>query len=242
MRPPAGGLGGVGQRRAELRAARAARPSRAAASRRPGRWRIIGPSVSSLVSTAFSRGCARCHRAASCPPWRAHPPVPWARVALLAGPGRLASGGGGLVGEDRGQVARRRTGPPRRPAPAPGPPRPAPCRTASCTAPAILARTRLAPAAAASASHSPAPSPIARNCASAAVAGLRLALQRAGRRRRVVRVVDPRAARRGHQVAGHLGGAGRPDVGDHHLLAVPAHPAPPARPAGAAPSTGRLRT
>ena len=34
----------------------------------------------------------------------------------------------------------------------------------------------------------------------------------------------------------------RADVGDHHLLAVPAHPYRPARRAGAAPSTGRPRT
>ena len=47
--------------------------------------------------------------------------------------------------------------------------------------------------------------PMARNSASAAVRGFGVAVQRAGRRGRVVRLVDPRAARRGDLVPGHLG-------------------------------------
>ena len=39
-----------------------------------------------------------------------------------------------------------------------------------------------------------------------------------------MRVVDARAARRGHQVPGDLGRAGRPGVDDHHLLTVAADP------------------
>jgi len=49
------------------------------------------------------------------------------------------------------------------------------------------------------------------------------AVQRPGRRGRVVAVIDPRAARRGHLVAGHLGRARGPGMGDHHLPAVPPH-------------------
>ncbi len=132
---------------------------------------------------------------------------PWARVRLSPARDGLAGGGGRLVGEDRGEVAVGEPALRQRPARAPGPPARVPCRAAIWTARVILDRTREAPAAAASASQSPAPSPMDEELRLRRGAGLRLAVQRPGRGGRVVRRLQPRAARRGGQVAGHLGRA-----------------------------------
>ena len=91
-------------------------------------------------------------------------------LAAAAGRGRLAARDGGLMGDDRGQVAvgepARRGGLPQCPVGGGA------VEGGQLHRPSILARIRDALAAAVSASHSPGVSPMPRNCSSAAVRGV----------------------------------------------------------------------
>ena len=149
--------------------------------------------------------------------------MPWASGALLPGPGRLAGPRAGLVRQDGGQVAvgepAGRGGLPERLVHRAGPVQGGQLHRLGhlgpdpgCAGGRCLGQPQ------------PGAVPDTQEPGFGCGPRLRRAVQRARRRRRVVRVVDPRAARRGHQVPGHLGRAGRPGMGDHDLLAVTAHP------------------